>query len=226
MELTQDWRRSANVFIQRICCWIFFTKKTMKIRIFMMRQLNLKQFWQGYLMRHVKGELLKTALCTETCLTQRLWTVWHHARHRYRLSLQKDMRFLQKRRQTISTNWVRTAIISVATEWKKTANGKWTALMVRLISQSTYQNRRKIQRRLRLRRMQRQVVIQNVSSVWRMKDMQVVWTIRREKTTVLSRSQWMTAHGDSSIRHMYIIMNTVSYLMVSIRRWKLKNRHL
>ena len=39
---------------------------------FMMRQLNLKQFWQGYLMRHVKGELLKTALCTETCLTQRL----------------------------------------------------------------------------------------------------------------------------------------------------------
>ena len=34
--------------------------------------IELETVLAGCLMRHVKGELLKTALCTETCLTQRL----------------------------------------------------------------------------------------------------------------------------------------------------------
>jgi len=34
--------------------------------------IELETVLAGLLMRHVKGELLKTALCTETCLTQRL----------------------------------------------------------------------------------------------------------------------------------------------------------
>ena len=55
------------------------------------------------------------------------------------------------------------------------------------------------------------LLIQNASSVWKMKDMQDAWITRHVKTTVSSRSRSRTANGDSSILHMYIITSIVSY---------------
>ena len=55
------------------------------------------------------------------------------------------------------------------------------------------------------------LLIQNASSVWKMKDMQDAWITRHVKTTVSSRSRSRTENGDSSILHMYIITSIVSY---------------
>lgn len=97
---------------------------------------------------------------------------------------------------------------------------KWTvdSHMVRLILRSTCQNRRKIQRRSQRQKMRKQAVIQNVCSVWKMKDMQEESIIRRGKIIESCRSQSMTVHGDSSILHTYTTTNTASYLMENTHR--------
>lgn len=67
-------------------------------------------------------------------------------------------------------------------------------------------------------KMRKQAVIQNVCSVWKMKDMQEESIIRQGKIIESCRSQSMTVHGDSSILHTYTTTNTVSYLMENTHR--------
>ena len=86
------------------------------------------------------------------------------------------------------------------------------------LSQDSDYIRRKIQRRSQRQKMRKQAVIQNVCSVWKMKDMQEESIIRRGKIIESCRSQSMTVHGDSSILHTYTTTNTASYLMENIHR--------
>ena len=64
----------------------------------------------------------------------------------------------------------------------------------------------------------KQAAIQNVSFVRRMKDMQVVSTIRQDRTTESFRLRSTIHHGAFSILHMYITMSTASCSTASILR--------
>ena len=86
------------------------------------------------------------------------------------------------------------------------------------ISPSTYPNRKKIRKQLLLHAMLPFLLIQNVSCVWKTKDMQAAWIILPGKITVSFRSRSMTASGDSSILHMFTITSTASCLTENIRR--------
>ena len=66
--------------------------------------------------------------------------------------------------------------------------------------------------------MSKQAVIRNVCSARKMRDTQAVLIIRQDRTTESFRSRSMIHHGDSSILHMYITMNTVLCLTASIPR--------
>ena len=81
-----------------------------------------------------------------------------------------------------------------------------------------YPNLKKIRKRSQQQRMSRQAVIRSVCSARKTRDTQAVLIIRRDRTTESFRSRSMIHHGDSSILHMYITMNTVLCLTANIPR--------
>ena len=90
---------------------------------------------------------------------------------------------------------------------------KWTVdtKSALLTLQSIFPNQRKIQKRLQQQEKQNPLPIQNVSSVWKTKDMQDALIIRLVRTTESSRSQFRITLGDSSTPLMYTITSTASY---------------
>ena len=111
----------------------------------------------------------------------------------------------------VSPEKARTVIISADTVLLRTANGRLTQNTALLTLQSIFPNQRKIQKRLQQQEKQNPLPIQNVSSVWKTKDMQDALIIRLVRTTESSRSQFRITLGDSSTPLMYTITNTASY---------------
>lgn len=93
----------------------------------------------------------------------------------------------------------------------RTANGRLTQNTALLTLQSIFPNQRKILKRLQQQEKQNPLPIQNVSSVWKTKDMQDALIIRLVRTTESSRSQFRITLGDSSTPLMYTITSTASY---------------
>ena len=113
-------------------------------------------------------------MCTETlfdtkimnCLTPRPAQVQAEFAKRYEVSPKEATDYFYKLSQ--DSDYIRRYRVKKDRKWKVDSAYGEIDITINLSKPE------KIQRRLRLRRMQRQVVIQNVSSVWRMKDMQVV----------------------------------------------------
>ena len=95
----------------------------------------------------------------------------------------------------------------IAKDRKWTVDTKYGTLDITII----FPNQRKIQKRLQQQEKQNPLPIQNVSSVWKTKDMQDALIIRLVRTTESSRSQFRITLGDSSTPLMYTITNTASY---------------
>ena len=95
----------------------------------------------------------------------------------------------------------------IAKDRKWTVDTKYGTLDIT----SIFPNQRKIQKRLQQQEKQNPLPIQNVSSVWKTKDMQDALIIRLVRTTESSRSQFRITLGDSSTPLMYTITSTASY---------------
>ena len=95
----------------------------------------------------------------------------------------------------------------IAKDRKWTVDTKYGTLDITII----FPNQRKIQKRLQQQEKQNPLPIQNVSSVWKTKDMQDALIIRLVRTTESSRSQFRITLGDSSTPLMYTITSTASY---------------
>ena len=144
------------------------------------------------------------------CLMPRPAQVQKEFWDRYQDDPQKATDYFYKLSQ--DSNYIRRYRVKKDQKWKVDSP------YVKSTSRSIFPNRKKIRKRSQQQRMSKQAVIRNVCSARKTRDTQAVLIIRRDRTTESFRSRSMIHHGDSSILHMYITMNTVLCLTASIPR--------
>ena len=145
--------------------------------------LSLEEILEGLLDEACRRELIPDSITYRDLFDTRLMNCLMQDLPRFRKPSARNMPFPRRKQRTIFTNCLRTATISAATGSAKTRNGKCPVSTATLTSPSTCQSRRKIRKPSQQLEKQRQVLIRNASSVWKMKAMPAASTIRPERTT-------------------------------------------